>query len=147
MIRRPPRSTRTDTLFPYRTLFRSLITSGGVPVDTGATSAGVGGTAIGASASADGFAATATGVGAYAPGEQASAFGAVSNAIGDYSTSVGTQSAATGTSSVALGGPIDLIPGFGFFIDTQASGEAATALGAGAIASGDRKSTRLNSSR
>src|SRR3546814_7550210 len=33
MIRRPPRSTRTDTLFPYTTLFRSntngqLITSG-----------------------------------------------------------------------------------------------------------------------
>src|SRR3546814_16340813 len=27
MIRRPPRSTRTDTLFPYTTLFRS----GGVP--------------------------------------------------------------------------------------------------------------------
>src|SRR3546814_2805844 len=26
MIRRPPRSTRTDTLFPYTTLFRSLAT-------------------------------------------------------------------------------------------------------------------------
>src|SRR3546814_13815166 len=26
MIRRPPRTTRTDTLFPYTTLFRSLIT-------------------------------------------------------------------------------------------------------------------------
>src|SRR3546814_17507058 len=25
MIRRPPRSTRTDTLFPYTTLFRSLM--------------------------------------------------------------------------------------------------------------------------
>src|SRR3546814_19968851 len=24
MIRRPPRSTRTDTLFPYKTLFRSI---------------------------------------------------------------------------------------------------------------------------
>src|SRR3546814_17227290 len=31
MIRRPPRSTRTDTLFPYTTLFRSLI--GAVTVD------------------------------------------------------------------------------------------------------------------
>src|SRR3546814_6876107 len=31
MIRRPPRSTRTDTLFPYTTLFRSgrLATQGG----------------------------------------------------------------------------------------------------------------------
>src|SRR3546814_3527128 len=28
MIRRPPRSTRTDTLFPYTTLFRSLAGSG-----------------------------------------------------------------------------------------------------------------------
>src|SRR3546814_1090612 len=30
MIRRPPRSTRTDTLFPYTTLFRSAVTSVGV---------------------------------------------------------------------------------------------------------------------
>src|SRR3546814_5828206 len=29
MIRRPPRSTRTDTLFPYTTLFRSPIINGG----------------------------------------------------------------------------------------------------------------------
>src|SRR3546814_5889007 len=28
MIRRPPRSTRTDTLFPYTTLFRSLAHQG-----------------------------------------------------------------------------------------------------------------------
>src|SRR3546814_573329 len=28
MIRRPPRSTRTDTLFPYTTLFRSLVLDG-----------------------------------------------------------------------------------------------------------------------
>src|SRR3546814_9329170 len=27
MIRRPPRSTRTDTLFPYTTLFRSILDS------------------------------------------------------------------------------------------------------------------------
>src|SRR3546814_18464124 len=32
MIRRPPRSTRTDTLFPYTTLFRSL----GTPVQSSA---------------------------------------------------------------------------------------------------------------
>src|SRR3546814_5798715 len=30
MIRRPPRSTRTDTLFPYTTLFRSLAALFGV---------------------------------------------------------------------------------------------------------------------
>src|SRR3546814_20884282 len=29
MIRRPPRSTRTDTLFPYTTLFRSVRACGG----------------------------------------------------------------------------------------------------------------------
>src|SRR3546814_6678180 len=31
MIRRPPRSTRTDTLFPYTTLFRSVRALGGGP--------------------------------------------------------------------------------------------------------------------
>src|SRR3546814_8852844 len=30
MIRRPPRSTRTDTLFPYTTLFRSVFLESGV---------------------------------------------------------------------------------------------------------------------
>src|SRR3546814_9410259 len=30
MIRRPPRSTRTDTLFPYTTLFRSITLLGGI---------------------------------------------------------------------------------------------------------------------
>src|SRR3546814_1662525 len=29
MIRRPPRSTRTDTLFPYTTLFRSITLGAG----------------------------------------------------------------------------------------------------------------------
>src|SRR3546814_13329390 len=33
MLRRPPRSTRTDTLFPYTTLFRSYSRSIGVRVD------------------------------------------------------------------------------------------------------------------
>src|SRR3546814_17200034 len=33
MIRRPPRSTRTDTLFPYTTLFRSLLARATVDVD------------------------------------------------------------------------------------------------------------------
>src|SRR3546814_13007412 len=32
MIRRPPRSTRTDTLFPYTTLFRSEGLDRGLPV-------------------------------------------------------------------------------------------------------------------
>src|SRR3546814_5093924 len=33
MIRRPPRSTRTDTLFPYTTLFRSALRDGGLRRD------------------------------------------------------------------------------------------------------------------
>src|SRR3546814_19378611 len=33
MIRRPPRSTRTDTLFPYTTLFRSWRGDGGMMVE------------------------------------------------------------------------------------------------------------------
>src|SRR3546814_6150024 len=33
MIRRPPRSTRTDTLFPYTTLFRSVRNHGAYAVD------------------------------------------------------------------------------------------------------------------
>src|SRR3546814_15638381 len=38
MIRRPPRSTRTDTLFPYTTLFRSTLPLrlGHVPHERGA---------------------------------------------------------------------------------------------------------------
>src|SRR3546814_1679250 len=40
MIRRPPRSTRTDTLFPYTTLFRSPAGTAG-----GAVRAGLGGSA------------------------------------------------------------------------------------------------------
>src|SRR3546814_9454725 len=34
MIRRPPRSTRTDTLFPYTTLFRSRDTDVGLGIDS-----------------------------------------------------------------------------------------------------------------
>src|SRR3546814_1910119 len=36
MIRRPPRSTRTDTLFPYTTLFRSDVVRGGGAIRAGA---------------------------------------------------------------------------------------------------------------
>src|SRR3546814_9190945 len=36
MIRRPPRSTRTDTLFPYTTLFRSLLSAHPLRIGVGA---------------------------------------------------------------------------------------------------------------
>src|SRR3546814_1915493 len=35
MIRRPPRSTRTDTLFPYTSLFRSAAGTAGRPAEAG----------------------------------------------------------------------------------------------------------------
>src|SRR3546814_13731293 len=35
MIRRPPRSTRTDTLFPYTTLFRSRCAGPGIAFERG----------------------------------------------------------------------------------------------------------------
>src|SRR3546814_19327652 len=38
MIRRPPRSTRSDTLFPYTTLFRSPVLDGRVALITGSGS-------------------------------------------------------------------------------------------------------------
>src|SRR3546814_13314510 len=37
MIRRPPRSTRTDTLFPYTTLFRSAVDDTSWKTDVNAT--------------------------------------------------------------------------------------------------------------
>src|SRR3546814_21114107 len=40
MTRRPPRSTRTDTLFPYTTRFRSLGATGSVDLPIGVTLSG-----------------------------------------------------------------------------------------------------------
>src|SRR3546814_15562803 len=45
MIRRPPRSTRTDTLFPYTTLFRSRL---GRPVAAARGGAATGAAVLGA---------------------------------------------------------------------------------------------------
>src|SRR3546814_1340297 len=46
MIRRPPRSTRTDTLFPYTTLFRSLLGCCDVVIATANSTIGMGGPAM-----------------------------------------------------------------------------------------------------
>src|SRR3546814_16122451 len=40
MIRRPPRSTRTDTLFPYTTLFRSVVSADKAPTVSAILAAG-----------------------------------------------------------------------------------------------------------
>src|SRR3546814_4077490 len=50
MIRRPPRSTRTDTLFPYTTLFRSLLFAAWVLARTAFLVSPIGVTAAGANA-------------------------------------------------------------------------------------------------
>src|SRR3546814_21080033 len=59
MIRRPPRSTRTDTLFPYTTLFRSTMADiyqrFADKLDRGA--AAVGGTGLASDSAGGGFAA------------------------------------------------------------------------------------------
>src|SRR3546814_5526292 len=57
MIRRPPRSTRTDTLFPYTTLFRSpsVSLSSSFCGDAGAPSAPAGGSAKFGAPSPDGI--------------------------------------------------------------------------------------------
>src|SRR3546814_5074947 len=55
MIRRPPRSTRTDTLFPYTTLFRSGVGLG--LVGLGLVGAGLGACRVVVAASGEGDAA------------------------------------------------------------------------------------------
>src|SRR3546814_18400944 len=42
MVRRPPRSTRTDTLFPYTTLFRSIATQARSSTVSGGLRRGIG---------------------------------------------------------------------------------------------------------
>src|SRR3546814_994924 len=63
MIRRPPRSTRTDTLFPYTTLFRSDRRFGVLPG---------GGEGVDVAADAEIFAASGEDDGAYVPLRRAS---------------------------------------------------------------------------
>src|SRR3546814_4825347 len=121
MIRRPPRSTRTDTLFPYTTLFRSanaasfatglnsIITGGDINITSpGAVDLG--------NSSAGGFV-------------QVSGQSIAFNNI-DAGLSVGLFADGIDGGSIAAGGDINL------FADSIALTGAVT----------DRKSTRLNSS-
>src|SRR3546814_2923289 len=90
MIRRPPRSTRTDTLFPYTTLFRSITATGGDIATGNASAAGQ---------------ATLTASGGIATGDlthgnfgDITAGGAV--ALGDVETALGLRAEGT---SIAVG--------------------------------------------
>src|SRR3546814_12425546 len=60
MIRRPPRSTRTDTLFPYTTLFRSAFHIDWTDIQLFTVINGFGLNANGGKAKSDGFEFTAT---------------------------------------------------------------------------------------
>src|SRR3546814_1286631 len=81
MVRRPPRSTRTDTLFPYTTLFRSPSWMRHLPSGRGSgwtvagrAGAGVGfGVATGAGVDGTGADAVLPGTGYGAPGSGAAA--------------------------------------------------------------------------
>src|SRR3546814_1170120 len=60
MVRRPPRSTRTDTLFPYTTLFRSRVACGNQPMSRGPDAGTLLTRALIAAAAADGVACAIT---------------------------------------------------------------------------------------
>src|SRR3546814_15574309 len=103
MIRRPPRSTRTDTLFPYTTLFRSWFDGAGVSIST-----------------VNGTNATA-----------ATTWGRHSQVF---------------TAPVGAAFAMPILAWSGTALVGQALDFAQIWMNEGAVASGDRKSTRLNSS-
>src|SRR3546814_12319337 len=76
-IRRPPRSTRTDTLFPYTTLFRSNTVAGNGASGFGKdnVASGVSTSAFGSGNEASGSSSSAFGRNNVASGEMGSAFG------------------------------------------------------------------------
>src|SRR3546814_5041287 len=116
MIRRPPRATRTDTLFPYTTLFRSL---GDADKYAGLEVAAVSGSLFGSHGSKDSF------------GE--------SGSIG-----LKLHTNVPGYASFAVG--VDGTGRWGSKSYTHASSSSVYAVATKIVPVGDRKSTRLNSS-
>src|SRR3546814_3225608 len=84
MIRRPPRSTRTDTLFPYTTLFRSLAAAG-----LGAVRAG---TAMGSAASP-----------AYKLGQEGAGSSSVGAGLGGVASAAGSAARSRMTAALGIG--------------------------------------------
>jgi hypothetical protein len=97
MIRRPPRSTHVQTLFPYTTLFRS---SGGATGGSGGAAGGSGG-ATGGSGGATGGAGGATGGSGGATGGRGGATGGSGGATGGAGGATGGRGGATGGSGGA----------------------------------------------
>src|SRR3546814_4818924 len=145
MIRRPPRSTRTDTLFPYTTLFRSIALGQNAKADQGSSAIAIGTGAVASSTTTSG---------------DSLAIGAATQATGQDSMALGAQTKATGTNSIVIGGNFAEASGTGAIAigtgpHTKASADNPLALGSNAapthqnsvaLGAGDRKSTRLNSS-
>src|SRR3546814_3543171 len=95
MIRRQPRSTRTDTLFPYTTLFRS--------VGAEAWAAGVGSTAVGFYSTTYGADSVALGANSMADADNSVALGANSYADRANTVSVGDVGDERQITNVAAG--------------------------------------------
>src|SRR3546814_15437719 len=108
MLRLPPMSTPTNTLFPYTTLFRSglLATASGdssVALGENSYASALGASAIGAQSEAWGVQSTAVGAVATADADGASALGSGSYVAATDSTAVGFLAWADADNSVALG--------------------------------------------
>src|SRR3546814_969836 len=132
MIRRPPRSTRTDTLFPYTTLFRSTSTAVGKAADVSVGEDG----SVGGSVSVNGQGSASTVIDGTVDGNVSLTSTATNNAYDYASTLTGYTSSDT---NVGAGCPATGAAGATGTVDGNftAIGDNSAVL--------DRKSTRLNS--
>src|SRR3546814_15068398 len=109
MIRRPPGSTRPDTLFPYTSLFRS----------DDAQATGDNAVASGAGSVAAGYRSVASGHHAQAGDQWGIAGGSESTATGLGDVALGANAKAEGGSSVAIGGAFDTFAGWEYNISAE----------------------------
>src|SRR3546814_7838636 len=91
MIRRPPRSTRTDTLFPDTTLFRSSSGESSTSLGESAFATADGATALGAGSSADGLNSVALGAGSIADRDNSVSVGSAGNERQVTNVAAGTE--------------------------------------------------------
>src|SRR3546814_2124982 len=140
MVRRPPRSTRAATLFPYTTLFRSL-GANGLPVNLGD---GVGGLVqnLGDAVASAGGLLNAT---PDNPTPLKSTLASATESVADLTASLTGKNGVQSPVSDLLGGTTGGLLGgtTGGLLGGVTGGDASGGLLAPV---GDRKSTRLNSS-